>query len=248
MPGKVTFILGIHNHQPVGNFDHVIEEAYERAYLPFIEVMKDYPGIPFALHCSGILWDWFAEKHPGYTETISSMVEAGQVEIMSGGYYEPILTIIPERDRQGQLAMMQDFADGAFGSRPRGCWLTERIWDPHLPDTLSKAGLEYVIVDDSHFKSTGFTAQQMRGLFLSEENGKYIKVFPIDKGLRYLIPFHEPHEAIEHLRAISEEPGGERKIAVLADDGEKFGLWTGTHDLVYRQQWLRRFCDALMEN
>jgi alpha-amylase len=248
MPGKVTFILGIHNHQPVGNFDHVIEEAYERAYLPFIEVMKDYPGIPFALHCSGILWDWFAEKHPDYTETVLSMVGAGQVEIMSGGYYEPILTIIPERDRQGQLAMMQDFADGAFGSRPRGCWLTERIWDPHLPDTLSKAGLEYVIVDDSHFKSTGFTAGQMRGLFLSEENGEYIKVFPIDKGLRYLIPFHEPHEAIEHLRAISEEPGGERKIAVLADDGEKFGLWTGTHDLVYRQQWLRRFCDALMEN
>ena len=248
MPGKVTFILGIHNHQPVGNFDHVIEEAYERAYLPFIEVMKDYPGIPFALHCSGILWDWFAEKHPGYTETISSMVEAGQVEIMSGGYYEPILTVIPERDRQGQLAMMQDFTGGTFGSRPRGCWLTERIWDPHLPYTLSKAGLEYVIVDDSHFKSTGFTARQMRGFFLSEENGAYIKVFPIDKGLRYLIPFHEPHEAIEHLRAISEEPGGERKIAVLADDGEKFGLWTGTHDLVYKHQWLRRFCDALMEN
>ena len=248
MPGKVTFILGIHNHQPVGNFDHVIEEAYERSYLPFIEVMKDYPEIPFALHCSGILWDWFAEKHPGYTETVAAMAAAGQVEIMSGGYYEPILTIIPERDRQGQLAMMREFAAGRFGSEPRGCWLTERIWDPHLPDTLSKAGLEYVIVDDSHFKSTGFTAERMRGFFLSEENGKYINVFPIDKRLRYLIPFHEPHEAIAHLRAISEEPGIERKIAVLADDGEKFGLWTGTHDLVYKRRWLRKFCDALMEN
>ncbi len=248
MPGKVTFILGIHNHQPVGNFDHVIEEACEKAYLPFIEVMKDYPRVPFALHCSGILWDWFAEKHPEYTGAVASMVSAGQVEIMSGGYYEPILTIIPERDRQGQLAMMKDFVDGAFGVKPRGCWLTERIWDPHLPDTLSKADLEYVIVDDSHFKSTGFTSQQMRGFFLSEENGVYINVFPIDKTLRYLTPFHDPQEAIVHLRAISEEPGGERKIAVLADDGEKFGLWTGTYDLVYRREWLRRFCDALMEN
>jgi alpha-amylase len=248
MPGKVTFILGIHNHQPVGNFDHVIEEAYERAYLPFIEVMKDYPDIPFALHCSGILWDWFAEKHPEYTETVAAMAAAGQVEIMSGGYYEPILTVIPERDRQGQLAMMKEFIMGRFGSAPRGCWLTERIWDPHLPDTLSKAGLEYVIVDDSHFKSTGFTARQMRGFFLSEENGRYINVFPIDKTLRYLVPFHEPHEVIAHLRAISEEPGIERKIAVLADDGEKFGLWTGTYDLVYTRQWLRRFCDELMKN
>jgi len=248
MPGKVTFIFGLHNHQPVGNFDHVIEEAYEKSYLPFIDVMKDYPEIPFALHCSGILWDWFAEKHPEYIEAVAAMAAAGQVEIMSGGYYEPILTIIPERDRQGQLAMMQEFTGGRFGEKPRGCWLTERIWDPHLPDTLSKAGLEYVIVDDSHFKSTGFLIEQMRGFFLSEENGSYINVFPIDKTLRYLMPFHEPHEVIDYLRKISEEQGTGRKIAVLADDGEKFGLWTGTHDLVYKHQWLRRFCDALREN
>ncbi len=248
MPGKVTFIFGLHNHQPVGNFDHVIEEAYEKSYLPFLDVMKDYPEIPFALHCSGILWDWFAEKHPEYTEAVAAMAAAGQVEIMSGGYYEPILTIIPERDRQGQLAMMQEFTGGRFGEKPRGCWLTERIWDPHLPDTLAKAGLEYVIVDDSHFKSTGFLIEQMRGFFLSEENGSYINVFPIDKTLRYLMPFHEPHEVIDYLRKISEEPGTGRKIVVLADDGEKFGLWTGTHDLVYKHQWLRRFCDALREN
>ena len=248
MPGKVTFIFGLHNHQPVGNFDHVIEEAYEKSYLPFLDVMKDYPEIPFALHCSGILWDWFAEKHPEYTEAVAAMAAAGQVEIMSGGYYEPILTIIPERDRQGQLAMMQEFTRGRFGEKPRGCWLTERIWDPHLPDTLAKAGLEYVIVDDSHFKSTGFLIEQMRGFFLSEENGSYINVFPIDKTLRYLMPFHEPHEVIDYLRKISEEPGTGRKIVVLADDGEKFGLWTGTHDLVYKHQWLRRFCDALREN
>ena len=248
MPDKVTFIFGLHNHQPVGNFDHVIEEAYMSSYLPFIDVMKDYPEIPFALHCSGILWDWFAEKHPEYTEKVAAMAAAGQIEIMSGGYYEPILTVIPERDRQGQLAMMQEFAGGRFGAKPRGCWLTERIWDPHLPDTLAKAGLEYVIVDDSHFKSTGFLIEQMRGFFLSEENGSYINVFPIDKTLRYLMPFHEPHEVIDYLRQISGEPGGERKIVVLADDGEKFGLWTGTHDLVYKRKWLRRFCDALMEN
>jgi len=248
MPGKVTFILGIHNHQPVGNFDHVIEDAYVRAYQPFIEVMKDYPSIPFSLHCSGILWDWFEQKHPDYTDTVAAMVKAGQVEIMSGGYYEPILTVIPGRDRQGQLAMMREFIERTFGSAPRGCWLTERIWDPHVPETLAKAGLEYVIVDDSHFKSTGFTEKQMRGFFLSEENGAYVNVFPIDKGLRYLIPFHEPHEAIEYLREVSREGDGERKVAVLADDGEKFGLWTGTHDLVYRRKWLRRFCDELISN
>jgi len=248
MPGKVSFVLGIHNHQPVGNFDHVIEEAFEKAYMPFLDVMKDYPGVPFALHCSGILWDWFAGKHPEYLETVEEMISRGQAEIMSGGYYEPILTVIPERDRRGQVEMMQRYVEGRFGVRPRGCWLTERIWDPHLPDTLDRCGLEYVIVDDSHFKSTGFTADRMRGYFVSEENDHYVKVFPIDKRLRYLIPFHDPSESIAYLRAVADEPGGGGRIAVLADDGEKFGLWTGTHDLVYRRNWLRRFCEALLEN
>ena len=74
MKKKVRFVLGLHNHQPVGNFDHVIEDAYVRAYLPFIEVMKDYPDISFAVHNSGILWDWLEKKHPAYLDIIASMV------------------------------------------------------------------------------------------------------------------------------------------------------------------------------
>ncbi|MBN2070639.1 MAG: DUF1926 domain-containing protein [Candidatus Krumholzibacteriota bacterium] len=248
MSNKTRFILGLHNHQPVGNFDHVIEDAYVRAYLPFLDVMKDYPDIPFALHNSGILWDWFEQRHPEYLDMISAMVSAGQIELMSAGYYEPILTVIPSRDRSGQLSMMSDYLEKHFRIRPRGCWLTERIWDPHMPETLSAAGLEYVLVDDSHFKSTGFEPAQLKGYFLTEENGSYIKVFPIDKNLRYLIPFHDPEETMTYLGSLSRESSGGEIIAVLADDGEKFGLWTGTNSLCYGENWLRRFCDALRAN
>lgn len=248
MERKVTFILGLHNHQPVGNFDHVFEEAYHRAYQPFLHVLNDYPDIPFALHNSGVLWNWLLEKHPEYIELLKRMVERGQVELISGGYYEPILTIIPERDRQGQLGAMRAFLGERFGSFPRGCWLTERIWDPHLPRTLADAGLEYVIVDDSHFKSTGFSSDEMRGFFLTEEDEAFIRVFPIDKRLRYLIPFEDPEATICYLHGIVEEGGEGRAIVVLADDGEKFGLWPGTHSLCYEEHWLRRFLDALQNS
>ncbi len=248
MSDKVTFILGMHNHQPVGNFEHVIEEAYKKAYLPFLEVMKEHPAVSFALHNSGILWDWFMEKHPKYMELLKGMIDSDQVELMSGGYYEPILTVIPERDRQGQLKMMRQFLLDKFRKEPAGCWLTERIWDPHLPETLYDAGLNYVVVDDSHFKSTGFTSEEMRGYFSTEENGKFINVFPIDMKLRYLIPFHQPQEAIDYFHKIAEEDTGSSKIVVLADDGEKFGLWPGTNNLCYRQKWLHRFCEALEKN
>jgi hypothetical protein len=248
MEKRVTFILGLHNHQPVGNFEHIFEHAYTHAYLPFLEVLEDFPGLPFVIHNSGVLWDWLVERHPEYVDLLSSMVERDRVEIMSGGYYEPILSVIPECDRQGQLEMMRRFLGKRFGVTPRGCWLTERIWEPHLPKTLEAADLEYVIVDDSHFKATGFGSDEMRGFFLSEEDGRYIRIFPIDKRLRYLIPFGEPEAVIDYLKEVGREPGGDGKIVVLADDGEKFGLWPGTHTRCYGQGWLERMCTLLIEN
>ena len=35
MSKSIRFVLTLHNHQPIGNFDHVFEEAYQDSYLPF---------------------------------------------------------------------------------------------------------------------------------------------------------------------------------------------------------------------
>ncbi len=57
----------------------------------------------------------------------------GQVEIVGGGWYEPVLAALPERDRVGQLVRMADELERRFGTRPRGAWLAERVWEPDLP-------------------------------------------------------------------------------------------------------------------
>ncbi|HHF53155.1 MAG TPA: hypothetical protein ENL43_02175, partial [candidate division WOR-3 bacterium] len=50
-------LFGIHNHQPVGNFDWVLRFAYEKSYFPFLEIARDYPEFKFALHITGPLWE-----------------------------------------------------------------------------------------------------------------------------------------------------------------------------------------------
>jgi alpha-amylase len=40
----------------------------------------------------------------------------------------------------------------------------------------------------------------------------------------------------------------ENALALFADDGEKFGAWPGTFDLVYTRGWLDKLCIALEEN
>jgi len=245
MPG-VRLILALHDHQPVGNFDGVFEGAYRDSYLPFLEVMEDYPDLPFVLHTSGPLLEWLVERRPEYVARVRALAQSGRVEILGGGFFEPILTMIPHRDRVGQIRSYADYLEEHFGIRPRGAWLAERVWEQHLTTSLVEAGVEYTVLDDFNFLRSGVPERDLRGYFLTEEDGRLLKVFPISERLRYLIPFQEPHATYEYLRAVAADRTD--SVLVFADDGEKFGSWPETHDHVYRNGWLRRFCDMIVAN
>jgi alpha-amylase/alpha-mannosidase (GH57 family) len=161
--GRIRFLFGIHNHQPVGNFDHVFEEAFQKAYLPFLQLLDKHPRIRISLHNSGCLWEWLEGHHPEYFHLIQILVDRGQVELLSGPFYEAILPAIPEIDRQGQIGMLSDYLEKQFGKRPRGAWLPERVWEPELARTFAEAGIEYTLTDDWHFRAVGFEEKDLDG-------------------------------------------------------------------------------------
>lgn len=244
--GTVYLAIGIHNHQPVGNFDFVFEDAYQRAYLPFLEALERHPGIRLAQHYTGILLEWIEKHHPDFLERLASLVKRGQVEMMTGGFYEPILPIIPDRDKLGQIRKLTGYIREHFGVTPRGLWLAERVWEPHLPRPLREAGVEYVVIDDSHLKYSGLREEDLDGYFLTEEAGYPVNIFPIAERLRYTIPFRPVQETLDFLGALAEKGGS--SLAVFADDGEKFGVWPGTFKHCYRDGWIERFFKALEGN
>ena len=233
---KVAFLFCVHNHQPVGNFPHILENAYEKAYLPFIEVLKKYPFMKLSIHYSGILWDFFKEHHPEFLKTLRKLVERGQLEMLTGGYYEPILPVIPDEDKVGQIERLTQTIQKEMGVTPKGMWLAERVWEPHLPKYLVEAGVEYTVIDDYHFKKAGLREEDLYGYYLTEEEGKVLKVFPGNETLRYIIPFHPPEETLEYLSKLK----GSSQAAIFADDGEKFGIWPYTYHSVYEEGWLER--------
>jgi 4-alpha-glucanotransferase len=240
---KFQFVLLIHGHQPIGNFDSVIEQAYAHSYLPFVQLLEKHPKIRIGLHLSGCLLEWIEKAHPEYFDLLRPLAGRGQVEMIGGGYYEPILISIPPEDRREQIERLGDYIEKHFGHRPRGGWLTERVWEPQLPSTLAAAGVEYTLVDDNHFLGAGFEAGQLRGAFVAEDMGACVHLIPGLKLLRYLIPYREPRETVEFLRAAAaEHPGG---FIATGDDCEKFGVWPGTYEHCYRDRWIERFYEAL---
>ncbi|MBI5406922.1 MAG: DUF1926 domain-containing protein [Nitrospirae bacterium] len=240
---KINLAMALHFHQPVDNFDHVFKEAYEKSYRPFIDVLERFPQIRVTLHYSGSLFEWIENNRPELLKRVAGLVERGQVEMMTGGFYEPILCVIPRRDSIGQISMLTEYIRDKFYTKAEGMWLTERIWEPHLPSILHDAGIKYLVVDDTHFRYAGLLEHQLYGYYSTEDEGKVVYLFPSSERLRYTIPFREPHETIEYLRDLATEEGD--RVLVYGDDGEKFGLWPETYNWVYNQRWLERFFETL---
>ncbi|MCF7823525.1 MAG: DUF1926 domain-containing protein [Candidatus Marinimicrobia bacterium] len=243
---KVQFIFGIHNHQPVGNFDNVFHYAADRSYLPFLQVLEKFPNISMAFHFSGSLIEWLEVHRPEVLALLKKLVQRGNVEILGAGFYEPILAMIPEPDRIGQIEKMNQWAHKNLDYEIKGNWLTERVWEPHLAQTLKKAHIDYTIVDDYHFLASGVDPEQLNGYYQTEQDGHFLGVFPISQKLRYAMPFEDPQVTIDKLREQATAAGD--NVIVMADDGEKFGIWPGTWDSVYGEKWLERFFSLLEAN
>jgi len=239
---SLRFCFGLHLHQPVGNFGYVFADHVRDVYLPFLDAIEERAFFPVALHVSGPLIDWLESNDRRYLDRIARLAADGRVELLLAGYYEPVLASLPKPDRQEQIGWMQEALHRHFGVRAEGLWLTERVWEPDLAADLADAGVRFALVDDHHFLVSGFEREALHGHFVTEHGGKRVSLFPIDERLRYLIPFQPPEDTVRYLDTLRER--GER-LAVLADDGEKFGGWPGTREWVFDKGWLRQFMQAM---
>ena len=246
MPNPIRLILALHNHQPVGNFEHVFQQAYEDSYLPFLEVFSRYRSLQIALHTSGSLMEWLDAVHPEYVDRLAELAGEGRIEIIGGAFFEPILAMIPSRDRIGQIRSYSDWLNRRMGVNVRGMWVPERVWEQSFASDIAEAGIEYTILDDFHFRIAGLNDSQLQGYLVTEDEGRLLNVFPGSERLRYTIPFAGPEETISHLAWLSEQRPG--AVALFGDDGEKFGTWPETKKHVYENGWLVRFFDALVAN
>ncbi len=242
---KVSLLLGIHMHQPVDNFDEAVVEAISLAYAPFFETMLRYPTFKFSLHCSGWLLEKIRLEYPVLFSSMQELSKKGNIEWLSGGYYEPVLSAIPSCDRQAQIKKLNNYIEKYFYQKPQGLWLTERVWESSLVKDIKECNLEYVMVDDYHFLSNGFEKQRLNGYFITEDDAEQLALFPIAKDLRYALPFFKVNKAIEAILSHSNSIEG---AAIIFDDAEKFGLWTDTNTWVYKQKWLEYFIEAILQH
>ncbi|KKM92224.1 hypothetical protein LCGC14_1220600 [marine sediment metagenome] len=228
---SVCFPLVLHFHQPTGQFDFIFDDVYEKSYGPLIDNIFQFPEVKCNLHFSGNLLEWLIENKPEFIDKLKIMASRGQIEIIGGGYYEPIFAIIPYRDRIAQIKKLSDLIRKEFNLEVKGAWLSERVWEPDYPSFLNDAGLKYVIVDDNHFRSTGITEKDTFYSYITENEGKTLRIFPINEEIRYLTPWKPTYMTVDYLRKAADVEGN--RCVLFISDAEKMGVWSTTHKLCY---------------
>jgi alpha-amylase len=241
----ISLLFGVHAHQPVGNFTEVIDEAHLRCYGMFLRVLERYPEFRFTVHFSGWLLGVLQQRFPDDMALLAKMTARGQVEWFGSGDTEPVLAMIPERDRTSQLNGLSDRIERYVGQRPKGAWLTERVWESAVVGSLAGSGIRFVAVDDYHFLCAGSDAARLDSFYTTEESGTTLDLFPISEQLRYRLPFSPAAEAVRYLEEL--DARGDR-AAIYFDDVEKFGIWPETYDWVYERGWLEQFVEGVLRS
>jgi hypothetical protein len=199
MKSGLSIILGSHNHIPYGAGDDEGERLYAARLKPFVQTLNQFPKIPAVLHYSGALLVWLEANHPELIAILETMIARKQVEILGGGFYEPMMPLLPHNDKIGQIELLTAYLRKKFGKRPQGCWIPEAAWEQPLVGVLSACGMSYTFLEESRFLAAGLSATDLRAPCVSESQGKVAVVFPLSAQLREAFAVQDAGEALDRL-------------------------------------------------
>ncbi|MCL1813131.1 MAG: alpha-amylase [Treponema sp.] len=183
MAEKVNLILGSHAHIFPSATDDEFEELYQTRLKPFITVLNQYPKIPAILHYSGFLFSRLEQKKPELFLLIKHMAARKQLELLGGGFYEPLVPLLPPSDRIGQIEMLTTYIRQNFGRKPQGCMLAHSLWEQSLAGLLTACGLSYTFLCEEQFAAAGCIGKSLLSPVYTEDQGKLLVVFPVFSSL-----------------------------------------------------------------
>ena len=153
------------------------EKQYDALYKPLASYLYKHPKFLVSMSFSGSQIEFLEDKHPEMLEMLKELTSRNQVEIIGGGFYDPIFPLLFPVDRSGQIEKMNAKLRSTIGKRPRGMTVYGSIWEPSLITPFQSCGMEYVNLDSTLIPSTA------KGFFpvITSEHGKAIKILPIYK-------------------------------------------------------------------
>lgn len=151
--------------------DEDLNAFIEKKCIPLFKILENDPKIKFSITFSGRLLEHIENKQHQVLGLIKKLIKRGQLEVLSSGFYNPLLSLIPDEDKLGQIEHYNNWLKKKYDQSPMGIALGDRDWDPRFPGIFNAVGLEFAILDAFYFDGS------LDGYYLTEDNGHQLKVF-----------------------------------------------------------------------
>jgi len=157
-------------------------------------------GVRVGLALGGPVLDWLSTRPPALG-AVREVVGEGLVELVASPFYGPALGSIPSGDGTDQILSHVTTARRLIDVRPRGCWLPRRTWDPEVPRLMSRADIDWTVVEDvaiaSHHVREGIDPW---GAWRTERGGHALTLLANDVGAAALRGSARPDEVSMYLK------------------------------------------------
>ena len=213
-------------------------ECYKSVLMPVGSFLFSHPEVYFSFYFSGPQLEAIKSRNPEYLDLLKKLADRKQIEIIGGGYYNPLFPILFPLDRSGQIEMHSSFIRQCIGKRPRGLVLYADSWDPSLITTFENCSMEYVLMDSSLIPPV---KQKLLPIIMSDR-GKKINILPVHNEFAPL-ENETPEEYLKRIQddvleisKIDSNPDADRIIPVAFSKNELIRILEG--------KWLDRFITA----
>lgn len=131
--------------------ERIFKKVANKSYRPMLALlqrnMKKYPGFKVSFSITGT-WLEQAEKWaPELIDTIRSMVESGQVEIVGETYYHSLSFFDNQTEFETQVKMHTDKIKQLFGVTPKAFRNTELAYNDNLAKWAENAGYRTILAE-----------------------------------------------------------------------------------------------------
>lgn len=236
---KTSLIFGLDSYLPLLSPKKEINNQVINHHLnslnQMIETLSNLNSVKATIHFTSSIISYLDKKYPNFSSQVINLLNNNQLELLSGGMYEPIFPLIPQEDRQNQFSLMNRLLHHIYGYTPSGAWITELAWEPSIAFDLAKSRINYTCLSKKLFMEAGLNEKDIDGYYITEEEGRKIGVFPITYELNTFVQTTTPQETIQKL--IQDIDNKEKSLVVIFYRG----LFTNESQF----QWIKAFIEGL---
>lgn len=160
----------------LGDRVHSLDCEYEASYKTLFQFLEAHPDFRFFFFFSGSHLEHYKKHHEEFFPIIKDLLERDQIELLGGGYYNPLFPLTFPRERTAQLEDLNNFLRDNLGKRPRGAYLPLSAWDSSLLSAFVTTGFDYILLSYPAIKKT-FPSVAPNPLIMRDK-AKSLKILP----------------------------------------------------------------------